>query len=241
MHPKSSNPRGEPRPCNLCGATYRPFRSALAAGRGLYCSLSCASKSRAVPPLERFASYAPLPIGDGCCEWQGNRNNWGYGRLDIPGRGTVSAHVLAWEIASGQPVPAGLAVLHTCDNRPCVRADDVGVYMLDGIAKPRRGHLFLGTIAENMYDMWSKGRGATGDRNGNRLHPERTARGEHQWKAKLTALQVAAILARHAAGTDGTVALATEYGVSRTTIRRIVRRETWRHVNSPSGRPIPAA
>lgn len=39
-------------------------------------------------------------------------------------------------------IPPGMVIMHTCDNRLCVRPD----------------HLRLGTQAENIQDMWSKGR-----------------------------------------------------------------------------------
>jgi hypothetical protein len=53
----------------------------------------------------------------------------------------VRAHRFAWIEANG-PVPAGLHVLHTCDNPLCVRPS----------------HLWLGTQAENLADMTAKGR-----------------------------------------------------------------------------------
>jgi hypothetical protein len=51
------------------------------------------------------------------------------------------AHRVAWTLANG-PIPAGMHVLHTCDNPPCCNP----------------GHLWLGTQADNMADMARKGR-----------------------------------------------------------------------------------
>lgn len=48
---------------------------------------------------------------------------------------------MSYEVNVG-PIPAGLYVLHRCDNRLCVRPD----------------HLFLGTQGDNIRDMFDKGR-----------------------------------------------------------------------------------
>ena len=54
------------------------------------------------------------------------------------------AHRVSWVLHFG-PIPAGMQVLHSCDNGFCVRPD----------------HLFLGTQIDNIADMDSKGRRVT--------------------------------------------------------------------------------
>ncbi len=76
-----------------------------------------------------------------CWEWTGTRQGQGYGILYVEGKSTL-AHRFAWAFANG-PIPAGMQVLHHCDNPPCTRLS----------------HLFLGTQKDNMQDMASKGRG----------------------------------------------------------------------------------
>ena len=64
----------------------------------------------------------------------------GYGVFGI-GRKVYRAHRVSWEMAHG-PIPDGMLVCHSCDNRGCVRPS----------------HLFLGDQADNVRDMDSKGR-----------------------------------------------------------------------------------
>lgn len=105
-------------------------------------------------PMDQIARIkrATLETESGCWEWQLGKDRVGYGRLKVQlgSRSEfryTSAHRYAWELFRG-PIPAGLNVLHRCDNRPCCNP----------------AHLFLGTQKENIDDMHRKGRGPRGYR-----------------------------------------------------------------------------
>jgi len=147
-----------------------------------------------------------------CRVWVRSRNNQGYGRIKVEGRG-VDAHRAAW-IARHGYIPQGLCVLHRCDNPPCIRVD----------------HLFIGTRGDNNRDRNDKGRSACGDRNGSRLYPERRPHtyGELSGMAKLTWDNVAVIREKYASGAMSKRALGRMFGVTRKTIRLVVILETWK-------------
>lgn len=155
--------------------------------------------------MKRFWTKVAPPDADGCRNWMGATVN-GYGVFWLNGR-NVKAHRVAWTLEHG-PVPDGLCVCHRCDNRLCV---DVA-------------HLFLGTGQENTADKVQKGRQATGEQ----TRPETRAKGERQHLAKLT--EAAVLEIRSMAGTCSLTDLAARFGVDRTAVRRVIRRETWKHV-----------
>jgi hypothetical protein len=86
-----------------------------------------------------FERTEPEP-NSGCWLWALAWGEKNYARSHR-NRRSILASRQTWELAYG-PIPAGLCVLHRCDNPPCVNP----------------AHLFLGTQADNLRDMVSKGR-----------------------------------------------------------------------------------
>lgn len=59
---------------------------------------------------------------DGCWTWPGATNSAGYGNIGN-GKGSTSlVHRVAYEDRNG-PIPDGLTIDHTCNNKLCVRPD----------------------------------------------------------------------------------------------------------------------
>lgn len=81
-----------------------------------------------------------------CWLWLGSGKGNGYGNFNLNGE-FRTAHSAAYELMVG-PIPDGMEVCHSCDNRFCINPD----------------HLFVGTRGDNMQDMKHKGRGAGGAR-----------------------------------------------------------------------------
>lgn len=107
----------------------------------LWSSRSSMNPVRAL--AERFAEKCGPQLPNGCIEWQAFRLPHGYGQIQEGRAGSrkLLAHRAAYELQHG-PIPSGMNVLHRCDNPSCVNTE----------------HLFLGTQADNVYDMVSKGR-----------------------------------------------------------------------------------
>lgn len=153
-----------------------------------------------------------------CLIWNGAKAGNGYGVTSHKGR-QVYVHRLEAEKRFG-PIPAGMVVAHTCDTPACHNPD----------------HLVICTQRQNLADMKTKGRSATGAKHGSVTAPDSRAKGERVASAKLTAEQVTEIRRRYQPcqagrrGDSSLSALSQEFGVGFQAIHKIVKRITWRHV-----------
>ena len=148
-----------------------------------------------------------------CWVWEAGKFQSGYGAFRIYGK-NYRTHRVSFFLESG-PIASGLNACHRCDNRACVRPD----------------HLFLGTDADNIRDACSKERMPRGENHHARLRPDRMARGEAVGCAKLTDESVREIRRRYAAGGISQIALAREFGVTKSTAGCVIRRKNWNHVS----------
>lgn len=139
-------------------------------------------------------------MANGCVEFTGCKDDCGYGRINKGGR-LVRVHRAVWEREHGL-IPAGMVVMHLCDNRACIRAE----------------HLVLGTQAQNVADMDLKRRRVS-------------VRGSEHSQAKLHEADITTIRARLNDGAT-CISLALEYGVTEGMIRHIKKGRSWRHVGS---------
>ena len=146
-----------------------------------------------------------------CWVWTAYRDRDGYGNFHIEAH-PEKAHRVSYRISKGD-IPAGIFVLHSCDNPPCVNPE----------------HLSLGTVQDNSDQMVARGRAPTGDQHWAHVHPEKVRHGSRINTTKLTVGQVQEIRQRCAFGTTY-AALGREYGVYPSTIRRVANRKCWKHV-----------
>lgn len=92
------------------------------------------------PPIKRIEEGSIPEPNSGCWLWLGGTNAKGYAHFKYDNV-QRRANRFSWEAHKG-PIPDGLHVLHSCDNRLCVNPD----------------HLFLGTNQDNVDDKIKKGR-----------------------------------------------------------------------------------
>lgn len=134
---------------------------------------------------------------DECWPWLGTKTKGRYGTHDYGPLGTT-AHRIAYMLKNG-PLPNGLQALHSCDNPECMNP----------------AHLFAGTQKDNLDDMRAKGR-----------VPDYRNFGEHNGRTQFTDSEIEIIRFRHQTGAMTQTQLAAFFGVSVTTINRIVHEKS---------------
>lgn len=173
------------------------------------------------PELEaRFWAKVDVRGPDECWPWLASTNGIGYGRFWADGKLLYSSHVAL--AIDGKKRCDGLMALHSCDNPPCCNPS----------------HLRWGTHASNMRDLVARGKAP-------RLHPRPprarrckgmkrkspwgALKGEANIKAKLSPADVGLMREAGAGGASAT-ALASRYGLSISTVSKILLRKRWKHI-----------
>lgn len=205
------------RTCAACGTRFEVRPSELLVRAALYCGMACSQARHAVhvtPLADRF--WASVQKTETCWLWTRSDDGHGYGHIGEGHRGGrhLKAPRVALSLALGAPIPKGFFACHVCDTPSCVRNDDAGVYYVRGILRPRFGHLFLGTRADNMADAVTKGR---------------IRRGTGSPVAALTDDLVRAMRAAVASG-ESLRSIARRFSVSQETGRKAILGITWKHV-----------
>ena len=146
--------------------------------------------------------FAKVAQGETCQLWVGSFSPQGYGKFKLDGI-AFDAHVVSWRIANGGiPVPVGMCVMHSCNNRRCVNPS----------------HLSIGSEKENMQHAAL-------------CHRIKTRRGEHCANAVLTEEIVRQVRGQKKANpATGVRKIAKRLGVSYDAIRRVIEGRTWKHV-----------
>ena len=150
------------------------------------------------PVKDRFMRSFKINEITGCWDWLNALDAYGYGGFSWNEH--PKAHRAAWTLFHG-PIPDGLHVLHTCDNRKCVNPE----------------HLWIGTNADNMRDKQEKGRFVLGKRYS----------GEENYASKLKTIDAVFIFNSSHSYTH----LAKMFNVSKTAIASIKKKRSWKHIH----------
>lgn len=150
----------------------------------------------------RFCNAFRLASTADCWEWTGRGNGKGYGLFSARGR-QLQAHRLSYTLFVGD-IPAGMHILHSCDNPLCVN--------------PK--HLRAGTHADNMKDMRARSRSAAAARNPAAKLTEAQARAIQEMAKRHPP--------RRGRGNGPCAFLARWFGVSDNAVHAAANGTTWR-------------
>ena len=158
---------------------------------------------------ERFWSKVKKS-DDGCWIWIGGRGAGGYGKFWIDGRDMTAHRAM---------------LLMTCEQEGI---DDyrglLACHHCDNPACVNPKHLYFGTPIQNVMDMVNRGRNAIGEKNGG---------------AVLTEYDVHQIRELYSTKNTTSRKLAKQFHVGKSTILRVLRGKSWKHLNGSSPPPRP--
>jgi hypothetical protein len=136
--------------------------------------------------------------GNGCHLWRGATDGRDYPVVWLDGV-NIRALAVLWRAERGE-IPFGMELCHRCDTPRCMNLD----------------HVFTGTHADNLRDMWAK---------------ERSPRGEQRVQAVLTNQAVREMRLIRMRDGMSYQALASQFGVSINAAWCAVNHKSWRHLS----------
>lgn len=155
----------------------------------------------ALAGAEALAALGFVVRGSECVEWGMSTQGSGYGNMGLQvGRNKTRIYTTHKAVREvWDGGVASLLVLHRCGNKLCLNVD----------------HTYLGTESQNGHD---------------RIRMNETPQvGDSHRDAKLNRELVRELRALHAAGGVSMSQLAREYGVTRHTMQRAIKGQTWQH------------
>ena len=151
--------------------------------------------------------YSHVDKRGDCLIFAGCKDGCGYGRINRDG-GLVRIHREVWKRDNGE-IPEGMEICHKCDTPACIESS----------------HLFAASHADNIRDMWGKGRGHKHYGNTHTKGKSVNA-GSRHGLSKLTERAVIEIRA----SSENYKLLAERYGVKPNHINRVRSGRAWKHV-----------
>ncbi|HQR98148.1 MULTISPECIES: HNH endonuclease [unclassified Polaromonas] len=151
--------------------------------------------------LVRLLSKYKVDESSGCWNWTGDKYRNGYGRIREGGasKRLLRVHRVSFERHKG-PIPAGLVVMHECDNKACINP----------------AHLSVGTVKQNINDAIDRGLS----------RPFRA--GVLNSSARLDCERVQQIRQDYSAGGISQRVLAQMHGVAESTIQALIGGRSWK-------------